>query len=263
MHTPPRNDRSPNPLSFTEAVMQAPMPDRPPPPIERFDGTSDPEHHLRNFIDSMAYYSKSDPVKCIAFSQSLKGEALEWYYSLPPNTIDSFGMVMTLFRKHYGTNRKDRVTAAELVNLKQEKDESLRSFMQRYNETARRVKDVNEQFIISNLPNSLKSRYVSEHLYARLPNSMEELQERMTEFIRMKDQRYGRRKPQKEALSNGSKKESRQVSEGDRRPLRRDLPLGPRYDHYARLNAPLAKLFKEALSAELLNVRKRPTPHTV
>ncbi|XP_014511570.1 uncharacterized protein LOC106770267 [Vigna radiata var. radiata] len=123
----------------------------------------------------MAYYSKSDPVKCRAFSQSLKGEALEWYYNLPPNTIDSFRTVMTIFRKHYATNRKDGVTAAELVNLKQEKDESLRSFMQRYNEAARRVKGVNEEFIISNLPNSLKLGYLSEHLYARLPNSMEEL----------------------------------------------------------------------------------------
>ncbi|XP_014489690.1 zinc finger CCCH domain-containing protein 13-like [Vigna radiata var. radiata] len=136
--------------------------------------------------------------------------------------------------------------------------------MQRYNEAVRRVKGVNEEFIIGNLPNSLKLEYVSEHLYARLPSSMEELQERMTEFIQIEDQRYSRRKPQTEDPTNGSKKETRQVREGDQRPPRRDLllSLGPRYDHYARLNAPLAKVFKEALSAELLNVRKRPTPRT-
>ncbi|XP_014523041.1 uncharacterized protein LOC106779453 [Vigna radiata var. radiata] len=91
---------------------------------------------------------------------------------------------------------------------------------------------------------------------------MEELQERMTEFIRMEDQRYARRKPQTEAPTSGSKKETKQVREGDRRPPRRELPLGPRYDHYARLNAPLTKVFKEALSAELLNVGKRSTPRT-
>ncbi|XP_014519762.1 uncharacterized protein LOC106776809 [Vigna radiata var. radiata] len=232
------------------------MPERPPPPIERFDGTSDPEHHIRNFIDSMAFYSKSDPIKCRAFSLSLKGEALEWYYTLPPNTVDNFRTVITLFRKQYAANRKEEVTAAELVNLKQDKDEPLRSFMQRYNKAARRVKGVNQAFIISIFPNCLKPGYVSEHLYAKLPNSMEELQERMTEFIRMEDQHLT------ETPTSGNKKEIRQVREGDQRPLRRDLPvpLGPRYDHYARLNAPLTKVFKEALSAELINVRKRPTP---
>lgn len=68
--------RSPTLLPFTNAVMQAQMLDRFPPQIERFDGTIDPEHHLRNFVDSMAFYSISDPVKCRAFSLSLKGEAL-------------------------------------------------------------------------------------------------------------------------------------------------------------------------------------------
>ncbi|XP_014503259.1 uncharacterized protein LOC106763602 [Vigna radiata var. radiata] len=174
----------------------------------------------------MAFYSKIDLVKCRAFSLSLKGEALEWYYTLPPNIMDNFLTVMTLFKKHYAANRLEEVTVAELVNLKQDKDEPLRSFMQRYNEAARRVKGVNQEFIISNLPNCLKSGYT-------------------------------------EIPTNGNKKETRQVREGDRKPPpRRDLPipLGPRYDHYAHLNAPLAKVFKEALSAELINIKKRPTP---
>ncbi|XP_014511667.1 uncharacterized protein LOC106770368 [Vigna radiata var. radiata] len=91
---------------------------------------------------------------------------------------------------------------------------------------------------------------------------MEELQERITKFIRMEDWRYARRQPQTEAPTNGSKKETQQIREGDRRPPRREIPLRPRYDHYARLNVPLTKVFKEALSAELLNVRRRPTPRT-
>ncbi|WVZ26556.1 hypothetical protein V8G54_005100 [Vigna mungo] len=118
-------------------VMQAPMPNRPPPPIEKFDGTSDPEHHIRNFIDSMVFYSDSDPVKCKAFSLSLKEEALEWYYTLPPNTVDSFRTVITLFRRQYASNRKQEITPAELVNTKQGKDETLKAFMKRYNEIAR------------------------------------------------------------------------------------------------------------------------------
>lgn len=165
--------------------MQAPMPDRPPPPIKRFNSTTDLEHHIRNFIDSIAFYSISDLVKCRAFSLLLKGEVLEWYYTLPPNSIDNFRTVSNLFKKQYAINRKEEVTPAELVNIKQGKEETLRVFVQRYNEAERRVKGVNHTFIISNLPNCLRPGYVSEHLYAKLPNMMEELQEKMTKFIKM------------------------------------------------------------------------------
>ncbi|WVZ02941.1 hypothetical protein V8G54_023747 [Vigna mungo] len=116
---------SPELLPFTEAVMQAPMPDQPPQLMEKFDGTSDLDHHIRNFVDYMA----STP----------KVEALEWYYTLPPNSIDNFRTVTNLFKRQYAINRREEVTPAELVNINQGKDETLRAFVQRYNEAARRV----------------------------------------------------------------------------------------------------------------------------
>ncbi|XP_014522195.1 uncharacterized protein LOC106778720 [Vigna radiata var. radiata] len=237
------------------------MPDRSPPLIERFDDTSDPEHHLRNFIDSMAYYSKSDLVKCRAFSQSLKGEALEWYYTLPPNSVDSFRTVITLFKKHYAINRRDEITPAELVNIKQGKDKTLRAFIQRYNEAARRAKGVNHEFIIGNLPNCLKSGYVSEHLYAKQPKTMDELQERLTEYIKMEDHRISRRKQPSETSTNEIRKEVKRPRERDqpqRFPRRNvPVPLGPHYDHYAKLNTSRERVFEKALQTNLIFVRRR------
>ncbi|XP_014492254.1 uncharacterized protein LOC106754709 [Vigna radiata var. radiata] len=262
-HTPPRNDRSPNPLPFTDAVMQAPMPDRPPPPIEKFDGTSDPEHHIRNFIDSMAFYSNSDPVKCRAFSLSLKGEALEWYYTLPPNTMDNFRTVITLFRRQYASNRKQEITPAELVNTRQEKGETLKAFMKRYNETARRVKEVNHSFIINNLPSCLKPGYVAEKLYARPPKTMGELQERVAEFIRMEDMRISQRRQQHEFEVGGKRKDNKQMFNSNEKS--RDFPHSdfvrtPRFSHYTTLNAPKAKVLEEALNAELLTIQEKCSP---
>ncbi|XP_014523653.1 uncharacterized protein LOC106779948 [Vigna radiata var. radiata] len=244
--------------------MQAQMPDRPPPPIERFDGTSDPEHHLRNFIDSMAYYSKSDPVKCRAFSQSIKGEALKWYYTIPPNSVDSFRTVITLFKKQYTINRRDEITPTGLVNIKQGKYETLRAFVQIYNEAARRAKGVNHEFIIGNLPNCLKPGYVSEHLFVKQPKTMEELQERLTEYIKMEDQRISRRKQPSETSTNEITKEVKRPRERDQlqRFLRRNLsvPLGPHYDHYAKLNTSRERVFEKALQANLIFVHKRQKP---
>ncbi|XP_014503222.1 uncharacterized protein LOC106763565 [Vigna radiata var. radiata] len=257
-----RPPRSPELLPFTEVVMQALMPDRPPPQIEKFDGTIDPEHHLRNFVDSMAFYSKSDPVKCTAFSLSLKGEALEWYYTLPPNSIDNFHTVTTLFKRQFSANRRERMSAAELVNLKQGRDEPLRTFMRRYSEAARRVKGVTHEFIINNLPNCLKPGHVSESLYAKLPKTMEELQEKMAKFIKMEDQIHYRKKLEA-PITEAKREDQRPHDKGrNRKPLRGGppVPLGPCYDHYARLTVLREKVFEKALQTNLITVRRRHSP---
>ncbi|XP_014493464.1 uncharacterized protein LOC106755762 [Vigna radiata var. radiata] len=134
--------------------------------------------------------------------------------------------------------------------------------MRRYSETARRVKGVSHEFIINNLPNYLKPGFVSENLYAKLPKTMEELQEKMTKFIKMEDQRHYRKKI--EAPVTDAKRDDRRT--GDRgcnqRPLRRELkaPLGPRYDHYTHLTAPREKVFDKAFQANLITIHKRRTP---
>ncbi|XP_047148399.1 uncharacterized protein LOC124820694 [Vigna umbellata] len=189
----------------------------------------------------MEFYTDNDPVICRAFSLSLKDEALEWYHTLPQNSVDCFATVETLFRKQYATNRRPEMTPAELVNIKQEKDETLKAFMQRYNETARRVKDVNHTFIINNLPLCLRPGYFAEQLYADPPKSMEELQATIAKFIRIEDLRNSRK---------GNNKKILIVESG----------WTPKYDRYTSLNAPIAKVLEEALHAELLIVRRKATP---
>ncbi|XP_022638464.1 uncharacterized protein LOC111241956 [Vigna radiata var. radiata] len=257
-----RPPRSPELLPFTEVVMQATMPDRPPPQIEKFDGTTDPEQHLRNFVDSMAFYSKNDPVKCRAFSLSLKDKALEWYYTLPPNSIDSFHTVTTLFKRQFSANRREKMSAAELVNLKQGRDEPLRTFMRRYSEAARRVKGVTHEFIINNLPNCLKPGFVSESLYAELQKTMEELQEKMTKFIKMEDQRHYRKKVEA-PITEAKREDQRSHDKGHNQRLPRrgpPVPLNPRYDHYAHLTVPREKVFEKALQTNPITVRRRRSP---
>ncbi|XP_017416695.1 uncharacterized protein LOC108327512 [Vigna angularis] len=258
----PPSMRLTNLLPFTETIMQAHMPDKPPPALDRYDGSADPDNHLRNFIDAMAFYTDNDPVICRAFSLSLKDEALEWFHTLPRNSVDCFATIETLFRKQYATNRKSEMTAAELVNTKQEKDETLKPFMQRYNETARRVKDINHTFIISNLPSCLRPGYFAEQLYADPPTSMEELQSTIAKFIRIEDLRNSRKKQQQDTSNHDAKKPAKRPTNDYKsdRPPRKESGWTSKYDRYATLNAPRAKVLEEALHAELLTVRRRATP---
>ncbi|XP_014522777.1 uncharacterized protein LOC106779220 [Vigna radiata var. radiata] len=241
--------------------MRAPMPDRPPPEVEKFDGMTNPDHHLQNFIDFMAFYTQSDPVKCQAFSLSLKGEALEWYYTLPPNSVDSFRTLTSMFKKQYSTNRHEEVTVAELVNLRKGKDETLRAFMHRYNHAARRINGASPEFIISSLPNCLKMGFVSESLYAKLPKTLEELQQKMAKFIKMEDQKIFRKQQHEEHPVNGNKEGKRRVeSARDQKP---PTNLNPRYDRYAYLTVPREKVLERALQSNLIFQRRKFPPKNV
>ncbi|XP_017438128.2 uncharacterized protein LOC108344175 [Vigna angularis] len=210
----------------------------------------------------MAFYTDNDPVICRAFSLSLKDEALEWYHTLPQNSVDCFATVEALFRKQYATNRKPEMTLVELVNTKQEKDETLKAFMQRYNETAQRVKDVNHTFIINNLPSCLRPGYFAEQLYADPPKSMEELQSTIAKFIRIEDLRNSRKKQQHDSPNHNTKKDIKRSSNDYKtdRPPRKESGWTPKYDRYTSLNAPRTKVLEEALHAELLTVRRKATP---
>ncbi|XP_017438220.1 uncharacterized protein LOC108344267 [Vigna angularis] len=217
----------------------------------------------------MAFYTNNDLVMCRAFSLSLKEKALEWYTTLPPNTVDCFATIETLIGDNSQPigdkldNFLAKITPKELVNTKQEKDETLKAFMKRYNEVARRVKDVNHTFIISNLPSCLRPGYFAEKLYARPPKTMDELQERAAEFICMEEMRISQRNQQHEDDVGGKRRDNKQTfSDNDRgggsRP--KDLPRMPEFRHYTAINAPRAKILEEALSTELLLVRKLHSP---
>ncbi|XP_017426238.2 uncharacterized protein LOC108334816 [Vigna angularis] len=251
-----------NLLPFTEAIVQANMPDKPPPTLERYNGSDDPDNHLRNFIDAMAFYTDNDPVICRAFSLSLKGEALEWFHNLPRNSVDCFATIESLFRKQYAANKKPAVTAAELVHTKQEKDETLKAFMQRYIETARRVKDITPAFIISNLSSCLRPRQFAEQLYADPPASMEELQSTIAKFIRIEDHRNSRKKQHQDISSQEARKPVKRSTNDYKpdRPPRKEAGWMSKYDRYTTLNAPRARVLEEALHAELLTVRRKATP---
>ncbi|XP_052728545.1 uncharacterized protein LOC128195325 [Vigna angularis] len=256
--SPLRTDRPSSLLPFTAIVMQAPMPEKNPPVLDKYDGSTDPDNHLRIFTNAMVFYTDSDPVMCRAFSLSLKDEALEWYNTLPPNTVDCFATVENLFKRQYASNRNQEVTPAELVNTKQEKGETLKAFMKRYMETARRVKEVSQSFIITTLPSCLKPGYFAEKLYARPPKTMEELQERIAEFIRMEDLRISQRKQQQETEASGGRKDGK-------RPFDNNGKSGEfsrtfKFNHYTPLNTPRAKVLEEALNAELLTLQTKPSP---
>lgn len=89
-----------------------------PPQLSIYDGTTDPDDHIKAFSPRMAFQTGNHAIWCRSFSLSLEGEALEWFNSLSPNSIESFEGLKVVFGKQFASSRMQDLTIFELSNLK-------------------------------------------------------------------------------------------------------------------------------------------------
>ncbi|KAK3030414.1 hypothetical protein RJ639_037543 [Escallonia herrerae] len=121
--TPPRED-SGYPLS--KAIKKAKLPPNfQMPQCDLYDGSGDPGEHVYQFQTNMLLLQVSDAVMCRAFPTTLRKAAHAWFKSLRPRSIHSFAQLSDLFQKHFVSSRTRRKNSASLINVVQERNESL------------------------------------------------------------------------------------------------------------------------------------------
>ncbi|XP_014511715.1 uncharacterized protein LOC106770417 [Vigna radiata var. radiata] len=235
--------------------------------VEKYGGATDPVKHLRSFVDAMAVYSSDELVWCRVFSLSLKDEALDWFHSLPPRSIDGFITLRQLFSQQYASNRSQGLTYTALVRMKQGREESLKGFMERLNRTARQVRNVDQRLIVSALTTALRPGPFVDYLYEEEPQSMDELQHKLAGFIRVEEGRAYRGDQADEGGSNvkigRDRRGEKRSADGERRSgVKRGIEVqrAQQYFHHTPLSAPRVTVLEEALRANLLTVARSPTP---
>nr|KYP47604.1 hypothetical protein KK1_030708 [Cajanus cajan]KYP47611.1 hypothetical protein KK1_030717 [Cajanus cajan] len=105
-------------------------------PLDKYNGTTDPDEHVDVFLTQVTLSTTDDAALCRIFPTSLKGRALSWFTRLPANSIDSFNMLASQFTIQFDTSRPHQLTSLALVSICQEKKESLRAFVSRFNKAA-------------------------------------------------------------------------------------------------------------------------------
>ncbi|KAK2996583.1 hypothetical protein RJ639_025684 [Escallonia herrerae] len=114
------------------------------PQCDLYDGTGDPGEHVYQFQTNMLLLQVSDAVMCRAFPTTLRKAAHAWFKSLQPRSIYSFGQLSDLFQKHFVSNRSRRKNSASLLNIVQEKNESLACFLGRFNAATLEIDNLDE-----------------------------------------------------------------------------------------------------------------------
>ncbi|XP_077223355.1 uncharacterized protein LOC143856959 [Tasmannia lanceolata] len=119
---------------FTEEVLGASAPRRfKMPQLPQYDGTTDPIDHLETYKSLMLLHGASDGFLCRAFTTTLTGAARDWYSGLQPESISSFEESGDNLAHHFMSSRRQQRTATSLMTMKQEKAESLKDYINRFN----------------------------------------------------------------------------------------------------------------------------------
>ena len=135
---------------FTAEVLHFPFPAKfRMPQIEAFDGAKDPVDHLNTYKNQMELHGYQDPVRCRAFTITLKGPTLTWFNRLPPSPISSFRELSIAFVFHFIGAITYRKPSYHLLTIKQSSQESLRSYVQRFNAESLKVDIPDEKFAIT------------------------------------------------------------------------------------------------------------------
>ena len=135
---------------FTSEVLHFPLPAKfRMPQVEAFDGVRDPVDHLNTYKNQMELHGYQDPVRCRAFATTLKGLALAWFNRLPPSSISSFRELSITFVSHFIRAITYRKLSYHLLTVKQGSQESLKSYVQRFNAESLKIDIPDEKFSIT------------------------------------------------------------------------------------------------------------------
>ena len=135
---------------FTAEVLRYPLPAKfKTPQVESFNGIKDPVDHLNTYKNQMELHGYQDPVRYRAFATTLKGPALAWFNRIPPSSISSFRELSIAFVSHFIGARTYRKPIYHILTVKQGSQESLKSYVQRFNAESLKIDIPDEKFVIT------------------------------------------------------------------------------------------------------------------
>ncbi|KAM1948232.1 hypothetical protein ACFX15_008447 [Malus domestica] len=105
----------------------------------------DPIEHFNLFESTMAYQMHTDEERCLLFPSTLYGRDLNWYYRLPPETVDSFEELRKLFVSQHIFQTDHLHYADDLYTIRQKLDEPLREYAGRFNHEYSRCAEVDDK----------------------------------------------------------------------------------------------------------------------
>nr|GEZ18156.1 reverse transcriptase domain-containing protein [Tanacetum cinerariifolium] len=117
--------------------------------VKTYDGTGDPEDHVKIFQAAAQVERWAMPTWCHMFNSTLIGAARVWYDELPLERIDSYKDLNAAFLAYFMQQNKYVKDPVEIHNIKQRDGETIEDFMERFKVETGRMKGAPECMRIS------------------------------------------------------------------------------------------------------------------
>ncbi|KAL2251632.1 UNVERIFIED_CONTAM: Retrovirus-related Pol polyprotein from transposon [Sesamum indicum] len=224
------------------------------PDLPRYDRTKDPYEHVAASDMVMNLYGQPDPIMAKLFATTLTGKAQEWFTNLPRGSIDSHEQMIQKFSFHFANRRKQKRFATHLFTIRQREDETLKSFVGRFNNEMIEIQDLRIDMMVSILIHGLKKGPFASALARDPPGDAEQLMALAQKYIdeeemnAMKD--YERKEREQMYKRSNEAREaggSRQKQEKQREPK-----YIPKYHNYTPLPMSREKALMMVENADVL-----------
>ena len=216
--------------------------------IKSYDGVKDPLDHLETFKTLMHLQGVPDEIMCRAFPTTLKGVTRIWFSRLTPNSINTFKELSAQFTSHFIGGHRYKKSIACLMSIKQREDETLRSYITRFNKEAFSIDEADDKILVAAFTNGLRKGKFLFSLYKNDPKTMSEVLYRATKYMNTEDALLAREdKPRKkERLEDAHQDQGRKKQRtGDRCDERCSKPPRGRFTSFTPLNAQLDQVLMQ------------------
>ncbi|GJS81460.1 reverse transcriptase domain-containing protein [Tanacetum coccineum] len=227
--------------------------------VKTYDGTGDPDDHLKIFESAATIENWPQPVWCHMFNSTLVGNARNWFSKLPRRSIDGFEELRRAFRLNFTQRKKCAKNPVELARVKQRQGESTSAYVERYKDECIHVKACPEILKISGFMNGINNPELIKRLNDRVPQTFDELMKRTSPFQSLK--KPPPRTTEKLLQTTGSQEQSRRQS-NDQSSSRNNSYRGQRGGRGNDKYTPLTMTPKEILATEGSNFPKPPPMRT-
>ena len=116
-----------------------------------------------------------DEIMCRAFPTTLKGPARVWFRKLAPNTVSTFKELSRHFVTHFIGGQRYRRSLVNLLNIKWREDESLRSYVTRFNKEAFLIDEADDKVLVIAFTNGLPFEEFLFFIYKNNPKTMSDM----------------------------------------------------------------------------------------
>ncbi|GJU46089.1 reverse transcriptase domain-containing protein [Tanacetum coccineum] len=152
--------------------------------VKTYDGSDDPEDHLKIFQAAAKVERWAMPTWCHMLNSTFIVSARVWFDDLPSESVDSYDDLKNAFLANFLQQKKCIKYPVEIHHIKQKEKESTEDFVQRFKAESRHVKGALECMRISGFMHRITNPERIKHLHDNISKSVDEMMRVTTSFLR-------------------------------------------------------------------------------